>query len=464
MVSLPNEPHGLDPTINLSTATHKIVCANIFEGLARVNRNGNLAPGLAESWTISMDGRIYTFLLSKKTRYHNRERFTSKVAAWNLQRIISRGNNGHLMGIARIETPDPNTLVITLKEPDSLFLARLSEGEALMLPMKGYGPAITYPVGTGPFKFAQWVRGERLELIRFKGYRNQALPYLDKVTFKFISDPKTRLAALKAGQIDVVMGYSASPKSALTLAQDGRFKVLSGLSTGEVILAINNKAAPFNDLKIRQAVTMAINREELINKAMFGFGAPIGSHWSPVTPYYVDLTDLYPYNPEKARKLLEEAGYINGFEAVMKLPAPYMYLQRTGLVLARMLGRIGISVKLEVLDWEEWNREVFERKNFQLAVNSHTKAWDIDLYADPASYIQYDSERFRQTLTKALKALNEEEKKKYFKLCQRIIAKDAASGFLFSMPTLQVMKVQVMDWWENYPTKAMDLTRVWLKK
>jgi len=462
-VSMPSEPPGLDPTIDPSTATHRLVYANIFEGLVKV-RNNHLRPSLAESWTVSGDGRIYTFRLRQGIRYHNGERFNAKVAAWNLERILAKGNNTHLKGIIKIESPDTSTLVVTLKEPDSLFLEHLGEGEALMLPKKGYGPAITYPIGTGPFKFMQWVRGDRLEVVRFKNYRNQDLPYLDKVTFRFIPDPKARLAALKTGEIDVVMGYSASPKSALTLEQDERFKVLSGLSTGKVILSMNNKAKPFNNLKVRQALALAIDRKEVVQKAMYGFGEPIGSHWSPVTPYYANLTDLYPYNPEKALKLLEEAGYPKGFDTVMKLPAPYTYIQRTGLVLAGMLGRIGVHVDLKVIPWDAWKQQVFQNKDYQLAVISHTEPWDIELYANPDNYIQYDSERFRQVYSKALKALNEEDKKKYFKLCQQIIAQDVASGFLFSMPTLQFMRVEVMGWWKDYPTKAMDLSRVWLKR
>ncbi|MBW1710654.1 MAG: ABC transporter substrate-binding protein [Deltaproteobacteria bacterium] len=463
-VSLPAEPPGLDPTVDTSTTTHLLVYANIYESLIKIGKKGNLEPSLAESWSISGGGRVYTFRLNQRIKYHNNERFNSHVADWNLKRTQAKGNHKHLKGIIKIESPDPYTLVVTLKEPDSLFLAHLSEGEALMLPKKGYGPAITYPIGTGPFKFIQWVRGDRLEMARYKNYRNRDLPYLDKVTFKFIPDPKARLAALKTGEVDVVMGYSASPKSALDLARDERFKVLTGLSTGEVILSINNKAKPFNDLRIRQALTMAINREEVIKEAMYGFGEPIGSHWSPVTPYYVNLTGLYPYNPEKALKLLKEAGYPKGFDTVMKLPAPYTYLQRTGVALAKMLGRVGVHVDLKVIPWEEWNKQVFKNKDYQLAVVSHTEPWDINLYADPENYIQYDSELFRKAYSQALKALSEEQKKKYFELCQRIIAEDAASGFLFSMPTLQIMRVEVMDWWENYPTKIMDLTRVWLKE
>ncbi len=464
VVSIPAEPPGLDPTIDASITTHRLVYANIFEGLARINRHEKLEPSLAESWTISRGGLVYTFRLHKGVRYHNGEKFNAGVARWNLNRLLAKGNNSHLKDITKIESPDTRTLIITLKEPNSLFLEHLGEGEALMLPKKGYGPATTYPIGTGPFKFMQWVRGDRLEIARFKGYRNKDLPYLDKVTFKFIANPKARLAALKTGKIDVVMGYSGSPKSALSLAQDKRFKILTGLSTGKVILSINNKAEPFNQLKIRRALAMAINRKKIVEAAMYGFGQPIGSHWSPVTPYYVDQTGLYPYNPEKARELLREAGFSNGFEAVLKLPSSYTYLQRTALEVSKMLGRIGISIDLKIIPGEKWNQQIFQNKNYQLAVNCHTDPWDIALYADPQNYMQYDSERFRQVYAKAITALNEKDKKKYFALCQRIIAEDAPAGFLFSMPILQVMKVGVMGCWKDYPTKAMDLTRVWLKR
>jgi peptide/nickel transport system substrate-binding protein len=159
----------------------------------------------------------------------------------------------------------------------------MAEGDAVMLPQKGYEQAKSQPVGTGPFKFVKWVRGDRVEMVRFDGYWNPKLPYLDQVTFKFIGDASAQIAALKAGDIDV-LGLISAPESAAELSRDKRFKVYAGATTGEVIMSTNNKAKPFDNKLVRQAMAHAIDRNNVIELVMFGYGTPIGSHWSPTTP------------------------------------------------------------------------------------------------------------------------------------------------------------------------------------
>ncbi len=386
------------------------------------------------------------------------------MAAWNLKRAKdAKTVNPHpeyFRGIVKMETPDEQTLILTLTEPDALFIAHMAEGDAVMLPLKGFEQAKSNPIGTGPFKFVKWVKGDSVEMVRFEGYWNPKLPYLDKVVFKFIPDASAQTAALKAGDIDVI-GYIAAPESVVEFAKDKRFKVLNGVGTGEVILSTNNKAEPFNNLKVRQAMACAIDRQQVVDLAMFGFGTPIGSHWSPSTPYYVDLTGLFPYDPQKAKQLLKEAGYPNGFEAVIKLPAPYSYSRRSGEVIADMLAKVGIKLKLEVIEWGQWIDRVFKNKDYQLTIIAHVEPWDIGIYANPNYYFQYDSQEFRDAYAKALKAPNEAEKAKWFGECQKIIARDAVNGFIFSAPTLPVMKAAVMDWWQNYPAIALSCPAVW---
>jgi peptide/nickel transport system substrate-binding protein len=338
----------------------------------------------------------------------------------------------------------------------------MAEGDAVMLPMKGYENAKSNPIGTGPFKFVKWVRGDRVEIARFDGYWNPFLPYLDRVTFRFIGDPAAQIAALKAGDIDVI-GYIAAPESAMMLEKDKRFKVYAGTTTGEVIMSTNNKAAPFDSLLVRRAMAHAIDRQAVVDLVMFGYGTPIGSHWSPSTPYYKDLTGRYPYDPEKAKTLLKEAGYPDGFKATIKLPAIYSYSRRAGEVIADMLGKVGIDLTIEIVEWGQWIDRIFKKKEYQLTMIGHVEAWDIGIYAKPDYYFQYDSQEFRDAYANALKAPDETGKAKWFGRCQEIIADDAVNGFLFSAPSLPVMKAGVMGWWENYPTIALDCTAVWWK-
>jgi peptide/nickel transport system substrate-binding protein len=300
-------------------------------------------------------------------------------------------------------------------------------------------------------------------MVRFDGYWNPQLPYLDQVTFKFIGDASAQIAALKAGDIDV-LGWISAPESAAELSRDKRFKVYAGATTGEVIMSTNNKAKPFDNKLVRQAMAHAIDRNTVIELVMFGYGTPIGSHWSPTTPYYKDLTATFPYDLPKAKALLTQAGYPDGFEATIKLPAIYSYSRRAGEVIADMLKEIGIELKIEIVEWPYWLERIYKQKEYQLTMIGHVEAWDIGIYANPNYYFQYDSQEFRDAYAKALKAPNEAQKAKWFGRCQEIIAQDAVNGFLFSAPNLPAMKIDVMNWWENYPTIALDVTQVWLKR
>ena len=466
-VCKPAEPPGLDPTANTAAAIDRVVYANIYEGLVKVDRKGNFIPGLAESWQVSDDGNVYTFTLRKEVVFHNGETFDAAVAKWNLERAGDPANGNphpeYFKGIEAMEIPASHTLVVTLKSTNALFIAHMAEGDAVMLPVQGHVDAKSNPVGTGPFKFEKWVRGDRVEMTRFDGYWNPELPYLDKVTFRFISDPAAQIAALKAGDIDVI-GYIAAPESAMMLEKDDRFKVFAGTTTGEVIMSTNNKAKPFDNHLVRQAMAHAIDRQAVVDLVMLGYGTPIGSHWSPSTPYYRDLTGRFPYDPEKASALLKEAGYPDGFAATIKLPAIYSYSKRAGEVIADMLAKVGIDLTIEIVEWGQWIDRVFKKKEYELTMIGHVEAWDIGIYARPDYYFQYDSQKFRNAYAKALAAPDEAGKAEWFGRCQEIIADDAVNGFLFSAPSLPVMKNTVMGWWENYPTIALDCTAVWLKQ
>jgi len=240
--------------------------------------------------------------------------------------------------------------------------------------------------------------------------------------------------------------------------------VLSGSSVAENIMSTNNKVPPFDNKLVRQALAHAIDRKAVIDLVMAGYGTPIGSHWPPVTPYYEDLTGKFPYNPQKAKELLAKAGYPNGFEATIKLPAIYAYSKRAGEVIADMLGQVGIKLKIELVEWGVWLDRVFKQKDFQLSMIGHAEAWDIGIYANPTYYFQYDSKEFQDAYANALKATTTEAQSMWFKRCQEIIAEDAVNGYLFVIPSLSVMKAELMNWWKDYPTIVLDCTEVWWNK
>jgi peptide/nickel transport system substrate-binding protein len=464
IVCVGDEPPGLDPTASASAAIDRVVYSNIFEGLVKTDRNGKFVAGLAAKWDVSADGKVYTFQLRKGVTFHNGETFNAQVAKWNLERGAAEGTkNAHpefFRAIENIETPDEFTLKLTLKDVNSLFIVQMAEGDSVMLPMKGFENTAAQPIGTGPFKFVAWNRGDSVEMVRNDKYWNPQLPYLDKVTYRFIKDPSAQVAALKAGDVDV-LGWILAPEIAMGISRDKKFKVLSGASTSEVIMSTNNKTKPFDNKLVRQAMAHAIDRKTVTELVVLGYGTPIGSHWSPITPFYVDLTKKFPYDPKKAKELLAKAGYPNGFEATIKLPAIYPYAQKAGEVIADMLGQVGIKLKIEIVEWAFWLDRIFKQKDFQLSMIGHAEAWDIGIYANPNYYFQYDSQEFRDAYNQALKATTEAEQAKWFGRCQEIIAMDAVNGYLFASPSLSAMKAELMNWWKNYPTIALDCTEVW---
>jgi peptide/nickel transport system substrate-binding protein len=302
-----------------------------------------------------------------------------------------------------------------------------------------------------------------LILTKFNDYYRKGIPYLSKVTFRFIGDPSAQIASLKAGDIDAI-AYDVSPENALLLEKNPKFKVFNGYTTTKVILATNHSRKPFSDLRVRRAMAQAIDRSALIKGVMSGYGVPIGSHMDPGNPYYIDLTSFYPYNPEKARQLLAEAGYPNGFEAVIKLPERYVYAKRSGEVIADMLSQVGIKLKIELIEWGQWIDRVFKNADYDLTVIGHAEPFDINIYANPKYYFRYDSSRFQETLKKAEMEANPEVQKELYMTCQKIITEDAVNGFLFVLPSLPTMKKDVMNWWRDYPMTAVDVTEVWMQK
>ena len=225
-------------------------------------------------------------------------------------------------------------------------------------------------------------------------------------------------------------------------------------------MSTNNTAAPLNNKLVRQAVAYAIDRQTVIDLAMFGYGTPIGSHWPPTTPYYKDLTQKFAYNPEKAKTLLAKAGYPDGFEATIKLPAPYAYSKRAGEVIADMLTQVGIKLKIEIVDWGVWIDRIFKNKEYQLTMIGHVEPWDIGIYANSDYYFQYDSQEFRDALDRALKAPNEAEKARWFGRCQEIIAEDAVNGYLLQLAKLGVWRKGLEGLWADSPIQANDVTNV----
>ena len=467
-VAMGVEPPGLDPTTATSAAIPRVVYSNILEGLLKIDRNGKIVAALAKSHKISRDGKEYTFILKKGVKFHDGKPFDAEDVKFTLERLMDVQKTGtahpeYYKDIDSVQAVDSHTVKIRLKNVNSMFLFNLARPDSTIVNKEAVDKLKSAPIGTGPFKFVEWVRGDHVTLAKAENYHSKGVPYLDKVIFKFIGDPSAQIASLKAGDIDAI-AYDVSPENALLLEKDPKFKILNGYTTTKVILSTNNTRKPFTDVRIRRAMAHAIDRNALIKGAMSGFGVPIGSQMDPGNPNYIDLTSVYPYNPEKAKQLLTEAGFPNGFEAVIKLPERYAYAKRSGEIIADMLSQVGIKLKIELTEWGQWIDRVFKNADYDLTVIGHAEPFDISIYANPKYYFRYDSPKFQETLKKAEMEPNPKVQRELYIACQRIITEDAVNGFLFVLPSLPTMKKEVVNWWRDYPMTAVDVTEVWIEK
>ncbi|MDG1067224.1 MAG: ABC transporter substrate-binding protein [Sulfitobacter sp.] len=460
-VGLQLEPPHLDPTSAAAGAIDSVLYSNVFEGLTRFDSAGAVIPGLAKSWEISEDGLTYTFTLNEGVTFHDGSTMDAEDVKFSLDRIgaedSANAQKALYAAITEVNVIDPTTVEIKLSEANGNMLFNLAWGDAVIVAPESIEGIKQTPIGTGAFKFDSWTQGDKIELSRNENYWGTPA-VLTKATFKFISDPTAALGAMMAEDIDVFSGFPA-PENLPQFEADPRFQVLIGSTEGETILAMNNKQAPFDNVKVREAVSHAIDRQAIIDGAMFGYGTPIGTHFAPHNPAYVDLTGNSAFDPEKSKALLAEAGFPDGFETTLFLPPP-SYARRGGEIIAAQLAAVGIKAEITNVEWAQWLESVFKGKNFGLTIVSHTEPMDIGIYANPDYYFQYDNPAFQELMTKLNSTTDPDMRTAMLGEAQNMISADYVNGYLFQLAALSVAKAGVQGLWSNAPTQATDLTAV----
>lgn len=456
------EPPHLDPTSAAAGAIDSVLYSNVFEGLTRFAEDGSIQPGLARSWEISDDGLTYTFTLAEGVSFHDGTAMDAEDVKFSLDRAraedSANAQKALFDSIESVEAVDAQTVKLTLSEPNGSMLFNLAWGDAVIVAPESIEDIKQQPIGTGAFTFEDWVQGDSITLKRNEDYWGEA-PALEEVTFKFISDPTAGFAAMMAEDVDVFAGYPA-PENIPQFEADPRFQVIVGNTEGETVLSTNNKMPPLDDVKVRRAIAHAIDRQAIIDGAMFGLGTPIGTHFAPHHPDYVDLTGMSDYDPEKARQLLAEAGFPDGFETTLKLPPP-SYARRGGEIIAAQLREVGIETEISNLEWAQWLEQVFNGKDFGLSIVSHTEPLDIGIYARPDYYFQYDSAEFQEMNAELAAEADPDKRSALLEDMQRLIAEDAVNGYLFQLAIPTIAKAGVRGLWENAPTQANDMTGVY---
>jgi peptide/nickel transport system substrate-binding protein len=313
-------------------------------------------------------------------------------------------------------------------------------------------------VGTGPFKLENWNKGSSVSLSKWDGYRDAANVKLRRATFRFVNDPAAQVAALLAGDIDGMPRFGAL-QALEQFKRDKRFTVEIGSTSGKGILAINNRKKPLDDVRVRRAIMHAIDRKAFIDGVQEGLGKPIGSHFAPTDLGYVDHTGMYPYDPEKAKVLLRDAGVTTPLNLTLTLPPP-QYARKGGEVVAAMLAKAGINAKIENVEWAQWLAGPF-KGNFDLTIINHVEPLDFaTAYADPNYYFGYDSAKFRG-LVATLGAVSDlKERARLWRDIQRTLAEDAVNAFIWNPAQVAVFRKGLRGLWNSSPIFANDLSAV----
>jgi len=462
VVQASTEPPGLDLTATPASATAGVVLYNIQECLVKVDRHGKLGPWLAERWHTA-DNRNYTFFLRRGVRFHNGRELKAADVKYVFERALNPETKHPYAkdyeAIGDIIVKDDYTVTFALKSVNANFLQNIARQGSVIYPREAVDTLKSAPIGTGPFRFEDWVRGDRIVLVRNQDYHVKGLPKLDRVTFRFITDPNAVQAALKAGDIDASL-FGLGAEHVQDFQKDPRFTVIVGDTTNDVILAMNNSRKPYSDVRVRRAMTYAINKPDVLKGAMFGMGKILGTNVDPLNPYYVDLSSAMPYDPSRARKLLAEAGYPNGFESVLRVSPQYQYTVRSGEVIVDNLRKVGVNVKIEQIEWAQWLARVFREADYDLTIIGHAEAWDIKNYANPKYYFRYDSAKFQELFRKSEESVDDARRRDLYVQMQKLLVEDAPAVWLYMHPRLAVAKKGVQGLWKDLPVPAADLSEV----
>lgn len=454
---------SLDPH-NTTAAGTREVLFNVYEGLLKPDTDGNLVPAVASSCTVSETSDVYTFTLRDGVRFHNGELVTVGDIVYSISRAAGLDSGEPLIsGLAKVvsvEATDDTTVVITTSEPQPELSAYLT---AAIIP-EGNDPS-SEVIGTGPYKFVSRAAQENIVLERFDDYWGEKAN-IKTITCKIIENSDTLVLSLKSGAIDLAAHLTAAQANELT---DG-FTVVEGTMNLVQALYLNNAVEPFNDVRVRQALCYAVDKQEIMDFVADGRGTALGSSIYPAFGRYFmpELADYYTRDIEKAKSLLAEAGYPDGFSMTITVPANYTPHVDAAQVMVEQFAAIGVTATIETIEWSSWLSDVYSGRNFESTVigfdaSALTASALLARWASDASnnMISFSSEEYDEALSKALSSADADEQTEYFKQCEVILAEQAANVYIQDLCDLVVMR-DGLSGYEFYPLYAMDFARLTL--
>ena len=462
-VGIAQDFDSLDPDYMTAAGT-KEVLFNVFEGLVKPTSDGEIVPAVASDVQKSEDGLTYTFTLRDGVTFHNGDPVEMEDVLYS----IERRKNGEdtaaqleaLSVIADMQSND-KTLTITLSEPSNEFLAFLMN--AYIIPAD-YDQQETAPVGTGPYKFVSRSVQDNLVLERFADYWGEG-GSIDKVTFKILEKAEALVTGLQSGALDVVAHMSSDQTAQL---EEDEFTIEQGSMNLVQALYLNNAEKPFDDVRVRQALCYAVDKQAVIDLAFDGFGIPLGTSMFPSFAKYYDesLTDYYTQDLEKAKELLAEAGYPDGFEMTITVPSNYTPHVNTATVLVELLKEIGVQATVEPVDWNTWLDEVYGQRKFQstitgLTSDNMTARKLLERFGSEVgnNFTNYSNEEYDEILAKALTATDDEEQIALYKQLEKNLTENAANVYLQDMADLVAVRTG-LEGLTFYPLYVLDISKL----
>lgn len=469
-IGIPQDLDSLVPSLSQGAGTQEILF-NIYEGLIKPDSDGNLIPAVASDYTMSEDGLTYTFTLRDGIKFHNGNPVTVADVKYSIDTCA--GLNGGepvisaFSNIESVETPDEQTIIITLKESSSSFLAILATVEAAIVPAD-VDDLQTNPIGTGPYKFVSRSLQENVILERFEEYWGEPA-HIQDITLKVLADADSIVMNLEGGAVDMVARVSTTQAAELS----DNFEVLEGTMNLVQAVYLNNAAAPFDNELVRQALCYATNKQEILDFVSDGKGTPVGSSMFPAFgKYYIEeLNDTYTTDIDKAKELLAQAGYADGFSFTMKVPSNYQQHVDTAQVVAEQLKQIGVTANIELIEWETWLNDVYQGRDFEATLvgvdaSTLTAGAMLSRFRSDAhnNFINYNNADYDAAYANALaaEAVSDDEKAtEYYKECETILADTAANVYIQDMCELVAIRKGYAGY-EFYPLYIQDFSKIYI--
>lgn len=444
------EPQNLDNTAGAGQGINEAFNGNVYEALFRLADDGKVEPVLSKDYSVSDDGLTYTFKLQPGVTFHSGAPLTSKDVKFSIDRVAApeskSSRKSSLKTISAVETPDDETVIVKLSSrsislPYNLSYVWVVNDEAKDLQSK--------EDGTGPYELEDWRRGSSLSMTRFDKYWG-AKPKNGEVVFQYFTDASALNNALLTGSVDIITSVQ-SPDSLAQFKDNPDFTVSEGQSTTKLLLAYNDRIAPFDNVKVRKALARAIDDQKLLKAVWGDYGTLIGSFVPPTDPWYVDLTKVDAYDPESAKELLKEAGYPDGFTFTIDTPN-YDPHPIAAQFIQSELAKVGVTVKINVITANEWYTKVYKAHDFQATLQEHVNHRDIVFYGNPDFYWGYNNPKVVELIKEAEASATTDEQTAKLTEANKIIAEDAASNWFYLYPQIVVSKKSV----SGYPINGLN--------